>query len=278
MRKIDETRTAVLFVHALNPHGFSYGRRVNEDNADFNRNFRDFATPPPVNAAYAEIHPLLLPPAWPPSRRKRGTARRVDRRARRARVSGGRQRRPIRVPRRAVLRWRAAVVEQSHAAFRAAASCGRAAAARVDRFPYGPRPAAATARRSTTAAPVGRRYRARARLVGRRTSRRSSMGRRRRRRSWGSTAMPSTTNAPASRTRRSRWNTGRFRSARRSRRCAPIIGCTIIPTAPAELARGDPPADARRFLRRDRRMENAGLCAGARRCADGAVAACASLR
>jgi uncharacterized protein DUF2817 len=67
MRAVDDAGVAVLFVHALNPHGFSYGRRVNEDNADLNRNFRDFATPTPVNAAYAELHALLLPSNWPPS-------------------------------------------------------------------------------------------------------------------------------------------------------------------------------------------------------------------
>ena len=72
MRKLDETRTAVLFVHALNPYGFSYGRRVNEDNADLNRNFRDFSSPPPVNEAYAEIHALLLPSQWPPSAESEG--------------------------------------------------------------------------------------------------------------------------------------------------------------------------------------------------------------
>jgi Protein of unknown function (DUF2817) len=66
LRAVDGAGTAVLFVHALNPHGFSYGRRVNEDNVDLNRNFRDFAVPAPVNAAYAEIHGLLLPAAWPP--------------------------------------------------------------------------------------------------------------------------------------------------------------------------------------------------------------------
>lgn len=59
-------RVAVLFVHAVNPHGFSHGRRVNEDNVDLNRNFRDFGTPPPANPAYAEVHPLLLPATWPP--------------------------------------------------------------------------------------------------------------------------------------------------------------------------------------------------------------------
>jgi hypothetical protein len=66
MRTVDDAGVAALFVHALNPHGFSYGRRVNEDNADLNRNFRDFATPVPVNAAYAELHALLLPSTWPP--------------------------------------------------------------------------------------------------------------------------------------------------------------------------------------------------------------------
>lgn len=67
IRALDDGRVAALFVHALNPHGFSFGRRVNEDNADLNRNFRDFSVPPPINAAYGEIHPLLLPEAWPPT-------------------------------------------------------------------------------------------------------------------------------------------------------------------------------------------------------------------
>jgi len=57
---------AVLLVHAVNPHGFSHGRRVNEDNVDLNRNFRDFALPAPANAGYADVHPLLLPATWPP--------------------------------------------------------------------------------------------------------------------------------------------------------------------------------------------------------------------
>jgi len=63
---VHDARVAVLFVHAVNPHGFSHGRRVNEDNIDLNRNFRDFGEPAPVNAAYAEVHPLLLPASWPP--------------------------------------------------------------------------------------------------------------------------------------------------------------------------------------------------------------------
>jgi hypothetical protein len=63
---VDRAGVAVLLLHALNPHGFSHLRRVNEDNADLNRNFMDFRAPLPVNAAYAELHSLLLPAAWPP--------------------------------------------------------------------------------------------------------------------------------------------------------------------------------------------------------------------
>jgi hypothetical protein len=58
---------AVVHVHAVNPHGFSHARRVNENNVDLNRNFIDFAQPLPVNADYAQVHDLLLPTHWPPS-------------------------------------------------------------------------------------------------------------------------------------------------------------------------------------------------------------------
>ena len=66
-RAAHDARVAVLFVHAVNPYGFSHGRRVNEDNVDLNRNFRDFAKPAPVNAAYADVHPMLVPATWPPT-------------------------------------------------------------------------------------------------------------------------------------------------------------------------------------------------------------------
>jgi hypothetical protein len=58
---------AVLYVHALNPHGFSHGRRVTHENVDLNRNFLDFSQPLPVNEAYARLHALLLPDEWPPT-------------------------------------------------------------------------------------------------------------------------------------------------------------------------------------------------------------------
>lgn len=62
-----QKNVAVLYVHALNPHGFSYGRRVTEDNVDLNRNFHNFLKPLPVNEGYREVHSLLLPAQWPPS-------------------------------------------------------------------------------------------------------------------------------------------------------------------------------------------------------------------
>ena len=65
VRSVAARGVAVLLVHALNPYGFSHLRRVNEDNVDLNRNFRDFATPPPVNEAYATLHPHVLPARWP---------------------------------------------------------------------------------------------------------------------------------------------------------------------------------------------------------------------
>jgi len=58
---------AVLYVHALNPYGFSHLRRVTQENVDLNRNFQDFSKPLPVNDAYRELRPLTQPDNWPPS-------------------------------------------------------------------------------------------------------------------------------------------------------------------------------------------------------------------
>jgi hypothetical protein len=60
-------RTAIVHVHAVNPHGFAWGRRVTHENADLNRNFVDFSQPLPEHADYAAIHALLLPAQWPPT-------------------------------------------------------------------------------------------------------------------------------------------------------------------------------------------------------------------
>jgi hypothetical protein len=42
----------VVFIHALNPYGFSHLRRMNEDNIDLNRNFIDHSKPYPQNKNY----------------------------------------------------------------------------------------------------------------------------------------------------------------------------------------------------------------------------------
>jgi hypothetical protein len=55
---------ALVLVHANNPHGFAWDRRVTEDNVDLNRNFRDHTSAPPANPAYAEVHSYLIPPDW----------------------------------------------------------------------------------------------------------------------------------------------------------------------------------------------------------------------
>lgn len=61
--------TAVVLVHAVNPYGFAWLRRTNEDNIDLNRNFIDHAQHPP-NPAYDEIHDWLVPADWDgPARR-----------------------------------------------------------------------------------------------------------------------------------------------------------------------------------------------------------------
>ena len=57
---------AVLYVHALNPYGFSHIRRTTHENVDLNRNFQDFSKPLPVNEGYRLLGPLLIPDQWPP--------------------------------------------------------------------------------------------------------------------------------------------------------------------------------------------------------------------
>ena len=58
---------AVLYVHGLNPYGFSWWRRATQENVDLNRNWHDFAKPLPQNAAYETIAQQVVPSAWPPS-------------------------------------------------------------------------------------------------------------------------------------------------------------------------------------------------------------------
>ncbi len=50
----------IVVLHALNPYGFAWDRRVNEDNADINRNFVDHANPP-RNEAYTSLAEWISP-------------------------------------------------------------------------------------------------------------------------------------------------------------------------------------------------------------------------
>jgi Protein of unknown function (DUF2817) len=57
--------TAILLIHSLNPYGFAYGRRVNEDNVDLNRNcVADFRKACELNPEYDELSDLLNPAQW----------------------------------------------------------------------------------------------------------------------------------------------------------------------------------------------------------------------
>ena len=57
-------RHGVLLIHAINPYGFAFLRRANENNVDLNRNALD-KFPGPANPAYAKIDAWLNPPSAP---------------------------------------------------------------------------------------------------------------------------------------------------------------------------------------------------------------------
>ncbi|UPJ59951.1 M14 family metallopeptidase [Bradyrhizobium sp. 192] len=52
---------AMLLIHALNPYGFAWDRRVTQEGCDLNRNFVDFTGPLPHNAAYDLLADCLVP-------------------------------------------------------------------------------------------------------------------------------------------------------------------------------------------------------------------------
>src|SRR5688572_30466248 len=91
-----EAGVAVVYLHALNPHGFSWWRRTTHENVDLNRNFQDFTQPLPPNPGYDDIAHLLVPPVWPPRWRDQLAllwhAARMGRRALQTAVSAGQYR------------------------------------------------------------------------------------------------------------------------------------------------------------------------------------------
>lgn len=56
--------TCAIGIHAINPHGFAWSRRVTEDNVDLNRNFIDHAAPYPRNTGYERLRDAICPALW----------------------------------------------------------------------------------------------------------------------------------------------------------------------------------------------------------------------
>ena len=55
---------AVLMIHAINPYGFAWLRRVTEDNVDLNRNWVDFSRALPENPGYDTLAKAAAPNEW----------------------------------------------------------------------------------------------------------------------------------------------------------------------------------------------------------------------
>lgn len=91
---------AVVMVHAINPYGFAWIRRVTEDNVDLNRNCIDFRAPWPENPGYDQLADALVPPVWDDTSRQAATAQLLDYATEygfdglQAAVSGGQYRHP----------------------------------------------------------------------------------------------------------------------------------------------------------------------------------------
>ena len=131
--QVRERGVAVLYVHALNPYGFSWLRRVTHEGVDLNRNFQDFSQPLPSSAAYDEIAHLLVPEHWPPSADVQAALQRhIAERGLKA-TQTAITARTVHAPPRAVLRRRQPDLEQHHAAPCAAGSRSAMPPARLDR-------------------------------------------------------------------------------------------------------------------------------------------------
>jgi Protein of unknown function (DUF2817) len=66
--------TAIVLLHAINPYGFAWGRRVNEHNVDLNRNFREQFDTSFCDPDYEVLSPLLNPTQWTPDSRAQDQA------------------------------------------------------------------------------------------------------------------------------------------------------------------------------------------------------------
>lgn len=79
--------TALILIHALNPYGFAWCRRVDAQNIDVNRNLMDHDTVVPDNPDYERLHGLLCPQEWSETTRLDGARTFADFQARHGRAS-----------------------------------------------------------------------------------------------------------------------------------------------------------------------------------------------
>ena len=54
----------VLMIHAINPYGFAWLRRVTHENIDLNRNWIDFSSALPPNPGYETLSSVISPQEW----------------------------------------------------------------------------------------------------------------------------------------------------------------------------------------------------------------------
>lgn len=68
LKRGEQTRlpkgTSALLIHAINPYGFAWNRRVTHENVDLNRNWIDFAKPLPENRPYNDLSDVICPRVW----------------------------------------------------------------------------------------------------------------------------------------------------------------------------------------------------------------------
>ena len=56
-----KANVGIIMIHAINPYGFAYLRRFNEDNIDLNRNFVDHSRDHPPNDGYGQVADAIFP-------------------------------------------------------------------------------------------------------------------------------------------------------------------------------------------------------------------------
>lgn len=79
--------TGLILIHALNPYGFAWCRRVDAQNIDVNRNLMDHDAVAPENPDYESLHGLLCPQEWSEATRLEGVRTLADFQARHGRAS-----------------------------------------------------------------------------------------------------------------------------------------------------------------------------------------------